>query len=95
MGYRCHCVAALTDETQFQKTSILQAKAFLKQGIWKANIFDDDDDVKSGSFVNHLSSKHDWIASSLQEFDNYEGPRAYSHKIAHLSLLGLCTSDGL
>ena len=90
-------IVASTDETQFQATSILQAKAFLKQGIWKANTYDDDDDddVKSGNYVDHLSSNHDLIASSLQEFDNNEEPRAYSRKKTHLSLLGLCASDGL
>lgn len=56
----------------------------------------DDSEFKSDSHDDHLHSLHDLIAYDLQEFDNYEDPHVYSCKKNHtLTLLGLCTRDGL
>ena len=55
----------------------------------------EDDEFKSGSHDDHLSSFDDLVAYGLQEFENYEDPHACSCKNHVLPLLRLCTSDGL
>lgn len=46
-----------------------------------------DGKFKSGNHVDRLSNLNDLSASSLQEFDDYEDPHAYSHKKPHFNLV--------
>ena len=47
-----------------------------------------DDDFRSGSHDDHLSSLDDLIASSSQEIDGYANLHTYSRKNHALTLLG-------
>jgi len=67
------------------KKPLFQAKAFLKQAIWKATLMMMIWDVFSHD--DHLSSLHDSIAFGSQEFDIYEDPHVYSHKNPRFDLV--------
>lgn len=62
-------------------------KFHFKQSLLASNLRSNtynDDNLKSGSHDDHLCKLEDLITSSSQEFDSYEDPYTYSHKITML-----------
>ena len=68
------------------KQSLLQnkLKLFWNKQFEKQHLLYNDGNFKSGSHDDHLYNLDDLIVSSSQEFDSYEDPHTYSHKITIL-----------
>ena len=73
---------ASTYESQFQKPSTSSQSCFETHNLENNTYFRND------NHDDRLNSLGDFIASSAQEFDIYEDPRAYSHKKPHFDLVG-------
>ena len=65
-------ILASTNEPQIQETSI-SSQSFFETNNFKHNTYEDDE-LRSGSHDDHLSSLDDSRTYESQEFDNYERP---------------------